>query len=51
MEADRGIGLRNVYRRLVLLYGERCRFCVESTEGQGTRVAMILPTEGEEVGE
>lgn len=45
-ESDNGsghIGLRNVYRRLRLIYGEQAQFSIESQLYQGTRVAVRLP--------
>ncbi|HJC23838.1 MAG TPA: sensor histidine kinase [Candidatus Eisenbergiella merdavium] len=43
--SDDGIGLSNVFRRLVLSYGERCRICVDSAPGKGTLLHLYLPCE------
>lgn len=40
---SRGVGLRNISRRLELLYGNRLR--VESEKGAGTRVSFDIPAE------
>ena len=40
----RGVGLRNTRERLVVLYGERCRFSVLDAQ-PGLRVDMALPLE------
>ena len=39
------IGLRNVNRRLKLYFGEAYGLIVDSTEGRGTVVTVILPRE------
>ena len=44
LELDEHIGLRNVHLRLRQLYGEEYGLVVDSEEGKGTRVAMIIPT-------
>ncbi|MCR4688252.1 MAG: sensor histidine kinase [Saccharofermentans sp.] len=36
-------GLTAAYKRLKLLYAERCSFEVNSTEGEGTSVSIIIP--------
>lgn len=36
----KGIGIRNVYQRLMLAYGDAFDFSVESTEGHGTTVTI-----------
>ncbi len=40
-----GIGFLNVYRRVRLYYGECARFELESQEGWGTRIRLVLPLE------
>ncbi|MBM7563436.1 sensor histidine kinase [Paenibacillus sacheonensis] len=45
LSRDTHIGLRNVHSRLKDMYGESYGLIVESTEGQGARVTMILPDE------
>ena len=39
------IGLYNVHRRLVLLYGEESGIHIDSVEGKGTRVTLTIPYE------
>ncbi|WP_246360785.1 sensor histidine kinase [Haloechinothrix aidingensis] len=41
--AEGGIGLRNISERLDTLFGERYRFDVRSTAGQGTVVDLRIP--------
>lgn len=41
--AGKGIGLKNVYRRLLLLYGEASEFQINSEPGKGTRVSFYIP--------
>lgn len=41
------IGLYNVHRRLVLLYGEKAGIHINSTQGQGTCVTLTIPYETE----
>ena len=36
----KGIGMRNVYQRLMLAYGDAFSFSIESIEGQGTTVTI-----------
>lgn len=43
-----GIGLRNVYERLRLIYKEQCSFVMDSELGQGTTVTLIVPQQREE---
>lgn len=38
-----GFGLRTVYRRLRLLYGEQCSMELESEPGAGTTVTLRFP--------
>lgn len=42
------IGLKNVYRRLQLLYGESCRFEMRSAPDDGTRISFRIPIMNEE---
>ncbi|WP_238327850.1 sensor histidine kinase [Paenibacillus gorillae] len=37
------IGLHNLHRRLVLMYGERYGIQIDSVEGEGTTVTFVLP--------
>ncbi|SFM02781.1 two-component system, sensor histidine kinase YesM [Paenibacillus sp. 1_12] len=41
----RQIGLRNVLARCQLYYGGRFSFTIESPQGQGTRIELILPVQ------
>ncbi|TLS49228.1 sensor histidine kinase [Paenibacillus antri] len=44
LELDAHIGLRNVHLRLRQLYGDEYGLVVDSEEGRGTQVTMIIPT-------
>ena len=37
------IGIVNVYRRLMLLYGDVCQFQIESELGKGTMISFYIP--------
>ncbi|MFD0695158.1 sensor histidine kinase [Paenibacillus sp. GCM10027628] len=39
----RGIGLTNVHRRLVLMYGDNYGLRIDSQQGEGTTVTIVLP--------
>ena len=41
----RGIGMANIYQRLLLFYGEDISFEITSREGKGTKVTIIIPDE------
>lgn len=43
-----GIGLRNVYERLRLIYKEQCSFAMDSELGHGTTITLIIPQQREE---
>ncbi|MFC5470833.1 sensor histidine kinase [Cohnella suwonensis] len=43
LNADENIGLRNVYRRLKLHYGDRVDLFIESEPNKGTRTRMRFP--------
>lgn len=43
MKSRTAIGLKNVYRRLQLLYGKDCRFVIESALDQGTIISFRIP--------
>lgn len=45
----RGIGLYNVHRRIVLMYGEPYGLRIDSTLGEGTKVTIVLPVPQKEV--
>ncbi len=44
METHHSIGLKNVYRRLHLLYGEACQFSIQSAPNRGTCISFRIPT-------
>ena len=44
-EERRGIGLRNLYMRLRLLYDETAQLTLDSEEGIGTVVQIVIPME------
>lgn len=43
------IGLRNVYKRLKLIYGERADLTIDSVFGEGTSVTAVVPLEKSEL--
>lgn len=43
-----GIGIRNVYERLSIIYGERLDFEIDSEPGSGTRIRIRIPHREEE---
>ncbi len=45
LSADGHIGLYNVYRRIVLKYGERARFVIKSNQENGTTITLVFPAE------
>ena len=48
--AGKGIGLKNVYGRLKLVYGDRFRFSIASQKDEGTTIHMEIPAGGVENG-
>ena len=46
-DPNRRIGLRNVYQRIKLRYGERYGLDISSKVGEGTEVSILLPEGGE----
>ena len=40
---EKGIGIANIYQRLHLFYGEDVIFDIQSEEGKGTRVRIVIP--------
>ncbi len=44
-EINTHIGIRNVYRRLKLYYGNKVSFNIESSPMQGTKVYFVIPIE------
>lgn len=47
-ESQKGIGMANIYQRLKLFYGEDAFFFIDSFEGEGTKIAIIVPDQVEE---
>lgn len=45
----KGIGITNIYQRLQLFYGEAARLEIESSEGVGTKIRIIVPEQAEEI--
>jgi len=43
--AEGGIGVRNVYSRYAIQFGDRLGFAIESRKGAGTRVSLSLPVD------
>lgn len=43
--SGKSIGLANVYKRLQLLYGNRCTFAIESGPSAGTKISLSFPAE------
>ena len=41
-----GTGLKNINDRIRLYYGERYGMVIDSKEGKGTTVALLLPADG-----
>ncbi len=39
------IGIKNVYRRLKIIYGDKSKMTIESEEGKFTRIKIIFPKE------
>ncbi len=50
-ETSRGIGLTNLYRRLVLQYGTESRLRVRSKRGMGTSISFQIPFSADESAE
>ena len=48
---SRGYGLKNIYTRLTMYFGDNCSFKIESTRGKGTTVTIRIPkiTEKEDI--
>ena len=42
-EKGKSVGLKNVYRRLSLYYGDRMTFDIESVVGRGTICRICIP--------
>lgn len=43
IKSGSAIGLKNVYRRLLLLYGAQCRFEIKSAPNKGTSISFLIP--------
>ena len=43
MQAENGIGLPNIIRRLKIFYGNEAQIKIESKKGAGCAVELILP--------
>ncbi len=43
LNTDENVGMRNVYKRLRLLYGERVHFYIDSRPNEGTRIGYRIP--------
>ena len=42
-QPEKSVGMQNVYQRVRLVYGEEAQFHIESKEGIGTKVLLLLP--------
>ena len=40
---ETNIAIRNIYQRLRLYYGEDFRLRIDSAEGQGTTITLVIP--------
>jgi two-component system sensor histidine kinase YesM len=45
-DSHQGVGLKNVYQRIRIYYGEKANIVIHSEEDVGTKVTIILPKEG-----
>jgi two-component system, sensor histidine kinase YesM len=43
IESRSGFGLKNIYQRLKLYYGDKADMKIESLQGEGTEVLLVLP--------
>jgi len=43
LDSDENVGMRNVYKRLRLHYGERVDFYIDSRPNEGTRIGFRIP--------
>jgi two-component system sensor histidine kinase YesM len=41
-DEDENIGIKNVYDRIKIYYGEDAKFNIESVKGQGTTITLII---------
>lgn len=51
LDTDENVGLRNVYKRLRLHYGERVDFHIDSRPNEGTRIRFRIPALSADEGE
>lgn len=42
-DVDKNIGIKNVYDRMKMYYGEDAKFEIQSREGEGTAITLIIP--------
>ena len=47
-DTNQNIGLKNVYRRLLLCYGEKSELLIESEKNKGTKISFCIPVETED---
>lgn len=50
LDSDENVGMRNVYKRLRLQYGERVDFEIDSRTDEGTRISFRIPALSEDEG-
>ncbi|WP_027086515.1 sensor histidine kinase [Cohnella panacarvi] len=50
LDSDENVGMRNVYKRLRLQYGERVDFEIDSRPDEGTRIGFRIPALSEDEG-
>ena len=46
-----GVGLKNVYQRLKIYYGEKANLLIESELDVGTKIIIMIPLQGAEKNE
>lgn len=51
LDVDENVGLRNVYKRLQLHYGDRVDLDIDSSPDRGTRISFRLPADPKEGGQ
>lgn len=49
-QEENGVGINNIYQRLLLFYGEEVRFTMNSEDGKGTEISIEIPDTVEERG-
>jgi len=50
LDSDGNVGMRNVYKRLQLQYGERVDFAIDSQPDKGTRISFRIPALSDDEG-